>query len=176
MYPISTEELWSSVRVTIEFLVTSLPKALLPRLFSFQLSETHTSFKNDGATVFLGTTNAAEMFWYLFPDLCLDTILVRSSTGNSSSCLGFCSDMHCQLWDLIWTGVCLSKSCPINWIYHRWTPINGNRMYPSSISSLIAKGLNTYVNKVFLQKCLNLFSLCHYGVLCVDCWGFFILI
>ena len=36
---------------------------------------------------------------------------------------GFCSDMHCQLWDLIYTGVCLSKSCQINWIYHRCTPI-----------------------------------------------------
>jgi hypothetical protein len=30
--PISTEELWSSVRVTIGFLVTSLTKALLPLL------------------------------------------------------------------------------------------------------------------------------------------------
>jgi hypothetical protein len=27
------------------------------------------------ANVFLGTFNAAEMFWYLSPDLCLDTIL-----------------------------------------------------------------------------------------------------
>jgi hypothetical protein len=41
----------------------------------------------------------------------------------------------------------------------RWTPIklrnisrmiNGNRMHLSSISSLIAKGLNTYANKVFM--------------------------
>ena len=32
--PISTEELWSSVRVTIGFLVTSLTKALLPQLVS----------------------------------------------------------------------------------------------------------------------------------------------
>ena len=32
--PISTEELWSSVRVTIGFLVTSLTKALIPRLLS----------------------------------------------------------------------------------------------------------------------------------------------
>ena len=32
--PISTEELWSLVRVTIGFLVTSLTKALLPRLLS----------------------------------------------------------------------------------------------------------------------------------------------
>ena len=46
--------------------------------------------------------------------------------------------------------------------------------------SLIARCLNTYVNKVFLffilKKCTNisknLFSLCHYGVLCVDWWGF----
>ena len=30
----STEELWSSVRMTIVFLVTSLTKALLPRLLS----------------------------------------------------------------------------------------------------------------------------------------------
>ena len=30
--PISTEKLWSSVRVTIEFLVSSLTKALHPRL------------------------------------------------------------------------------------------------------------------------------------------------
>jgi hypothetical protein len=35
------------------------------------------------ATVFLGTFNAAEMFWYLSPDLCLDTILSWSSTDNS---------------------------------------------------------------------------------------------
>ncbi|KAK6308683.1 hypothetical protein J4Q44_G00201460 [Coregonus suidteri] len=52
--------------------------------------------------------------------------------------------------------------------------INGNKMHLSSISSLIAKGLNTYVNKVFLifntfaKMSKNLFSLCHYGVLCVD--------
>ena len=32
--PISTKELWSSVRVTIGFLVTSLTKAHLPRLLS----------------------------------------------------------------------------------------------------------------------------------------------
>ena len=32
--PISTEELWSSIRVTIGFLVTSLTKVLLPQLLS----------------------------------------------------------------------------------------------------------------------------------------------
>ena len=35
------------------------------------------------STVFLGTFKAAEMFWYPSPDLCLDTILSRSSTDNS---------------------------------------------------------------------------------------------
>jgi hypothetical protein len=47
--------------------------------------------------------------------------------------------------------------------------MNGNRMHMSSISSLIAKGLNTYVNTVFLffifanilKTCL--FLLRHYG-------------
>ena len=54
--------------------------------------------------------------------------------------------------------------------------INGNRMHMSSISSLIAKGLNTYVNKVFLffifsklaNISKNLFLPCHNWVLCVD--------
>ena len=34
-YPISTQDPWSSARVTIGLLVTSLIKALLPRLLSF---------------------------------------------------------------------------------------------------------------------------------------------
>ena len=74
--PISTEELWSFVRVTIGYLVTSLTKALLPRLLSlpgqpalgrvlmvpiiFQLRILE-------ATVFLRTFNAAEMFLYPSP-------------------------------------------------------------------------------------------------------------
>jgi hypothetical protein len=36
--------------------------------------------------------------------------------------------------------------------------INGNTMHLSSISSLIAKGLNTYVNKVFLFFIFNTFA------------------
>jgi hypothetical protein len=54
--------------------------------------------------------------------------------------------------------------------------INGNRMHLTSILSLIAKGPNTYVNKefvMFANKSKNLFSLCHYGILCVDWWGKF---
>ena len=88
---ISTEELWSSVRVTIGFLVTFMTKGLLPQLLSCRATSFRKSlggsellkFKNDEATVFLGTFNAAEMFWCPSPDLCIDTILSRSSTDNS---------------------------------------------------------------------------------------------
>ena len=90
--PVSTKEFVSSVRVTIVFLVISLTKVFLPRLlilagrsalgrvlvvpnfFNLRIME---------ATVFLGTFNSAEMFWYPSPDLCLNTILSRSSTDNS---------------------------------------------------------------------------------------------
>ena len=90
--PISTEELWSFVRVTMEFLVTSLTKALLPRLLSLagrpalgRVLVVSNSFhlRMMEATMFLGTFNAAELFWYPSPDLCLDTILPRSSMDNA---------------------------------------------------------------------------------------------
>ena len=90
--PISTEELWSYVRVTIGFLVTSLTMALLPRLLSLAgrpalgrvlVVPNFFHLRMMEATVFLGTFNAAEMFWYSSPDLCLNTILSRSSTDNS---------------------------------------------------------------------------------------------
>ena len=89
--PISTEELYSSVRVTIRFLVTSLTKALLPRLLSLAgrpalgrvlVVPNFIHLRMMEATVFLETVNAAEMFWYHSPDLCIDTILSRSSTDN----------------------------------------------------------------------------------------------
>ena len=85
--PISTEELWSSVRVTIGFLVTSLTKALLPQIAQFCLAASSKKslggskllpFKNDGGHCILG-----EFFWYPSPDLCLDTILSLSSMDNS---------------------------------------------------------------------------------------------
>jgi hypothetical protein len=90
--PISTEELWSSVRVTIRFLVTYLTKALLPRLSSLAVLPAlgrvlvvpkFVHFRMMEATVFLGTFNAAKHFWYPSPDLCLYKNLSRSSTYNS---------------------------------------------------------------------------------------------
>ena len=90
--PISMEELWSSVIVTIGCLVISLTKAIhlqllslagRPALGSILVVPNFFHLRMMEATVFLGTFNAAEVFWYTSPDLCLDTILSRSSTDNS---------------------------------------------------------------------------------------------
>ena len=70
--PISTEELWSSVRETIGFLVTSLTKALLPQLLILARRSAlgrvvgvsnFFHLKMMEATVFLETFNAADIFW-----------------------------------------------------------------------------------------------------------------
>jgi hypothetical protein len=86
--------------------VTILTKFLLPRLLSLArrpalgrgfVVPNFFHLRMMEVDVVLGILNAAEMFWYPSPYLCPDTILSRSST----SWLCFCSDMHCQLWDLI---------------------------------------------------------------------------
>ena len=79
--------------------------------------------------------------------------------GKAHTCL-YKVTLNCGT---LYRQVCLSKSCPINLIYHKWTPscrnisraINGNRMHLSSISSDIAKGLNTCENKEFVLKLLK---------------------
>ena len=100
--PIYIEELWSSVRVTIRFLVTSLTKVFLPRLLSLAerpalrrvlVVPNFLHFRMMEANVFLGNFNAADIFWYHSPDLCLDTILPRSSTVNS---------FNLMAWFLLW--------------------------------------------------------------------------
>ena len=113
--------------------------------------------------VFLGTFNAADIFWYPSPDLYLDTILSQSSMDNS---------FHLKAWFLLWhalstVGAYIDSCVPFQIM------INGNRMHLSSILSFITKGLNTYVNKVFLYLFLQTllktcFLLCNCGVLCVD--------
>ena len=74
--PISTEELWSSVRITIGFLVYSLTKALLPRLLSLAwrsalgrvfVVPNFFHLRMMEATVFLGIFNAADIFLVHFP-------------------------------------------------------------------------------------------------------------
>ena len=82
-------------------------------------------FKNDGGRCVLGDLQCLQTFFAALPQICASThsCLGALRTICLTSWLGFCSDMHCQLRDLIQTGVCLSKSCPINCIYNRWTPI-----------------------------------------------------
>ena len=65
---------------------------VVPNFFDLRMVE---------ATVFLGTFYAADILWYPSPDLCLSTILSQSSRDKSFDLNDFCSDMHCQLWDLI---------------------------------------------------------------------------
>ena len=98
--PIATEELWSSVSVTIGCLVSSLTKTLLPRLLSLArrpalgrvlVVPNFFHLRMMEATVFLGTFNATDIFWYPSPDLCLNTTLSRSSEIYNSDI---------QLWDL----------------------------------------------------------------------------
>ena len=69
---ISTEELWSSVRVTIGFLVTSLTKALVPQLLSLASSRKGLGgskllpFKNDEGHCVLGDLQCCRHFWVPF--------------------------------------------------------------------------------------------------------------
>ena len=157
-FSITTDELWSSVRVTIWFLVTSLTKALLPRLLSLDERPAqgrvlwlknffHLRMMN--ATVFLGTFNAAEMFCYPSPVLELYVqFLWHHGLVFALTCTGNCGTLykqvcafpnHVQSIELTTIG----SSCR-----NISTMINGIRIYLSSISSLIACDLNTYVNKV----------------------------
>ena len=100
--PISTEELWSSVSVTIRILVTSLTKAFHPRLLSLALVVPNFfHLRMTETTVFLGTFNAAEFIWYPSPDLCLNTILSRSYTVNSFDLIGLVFALTCTVRDLI---------------------------------------------------------------------------
>ena len=73
--PIFTEELWSYVRVTIGFLVTSLTKALQARLLSLAgrpalgrvlVVPNFFHLRMMEATVFLGTFHAADIFFVPF--------------------------------------------------------------------------------------------------------------
>ena len=192
--PISTEELYSSIIVTIGLLV--LPDQgplhwffnlagrpavgrvlVIPNFFHWRMTE---------ATLFLGTFNPAEMFWYPSPELSLDKILPWRSTDNSFDLMA---------WFLFWQGtvnygilyrqVCafLNHVQSIEFTTGRLQSscrnisrmIDGNRMLLSSISSLIAKVLNTFVNKVFLyyicyiwaKNSKNLFlSLSLWGIVC----------
>jgi hypothetical protein len=74
--PISTEELWTSVRMTIGFLVTSVTKALLSPIAQFgQAANSGKSFgdfqllpfKNDGGHCVLGDLQCYRIVFMPFP-------------------------------------------------------------------------------------------------------------
>ena len=108
-----------------------------------------------------------QIFWYSFPDLCLDTILSRVRYGQflrphglvfALTCTVNCGTSYRQLCAFpnhvqsteFTTGILQSSCRNISRM------IIGNRMHPSSISSLIAKVLNVYVNNVCFLLFRNL--------------------
>jgi hypothetical protein len=106
--------------------------------------------------VFLGTFNAAKMFCYPSPDLCLDTIMSRCSTDKSFDLMAcFYSEPvlssvgpyidRCGPFQIMSNQLNLSHM-DSNKVIETSMMINGNRIHLSSI--FIAKDLNTYVNKV----------------------------
>ena len=72
-------------------------------------------FPDDGAHCALGNFQHYKQF-YTFPQIYASSqfYLGVLRTVPWTSWQSFCSDMHCQLWDLVQKGVFLSKSCPIN--------------------------------------------------------------
>ena len=83
---IATEELWSSVKVTIGFLGTTLSlggSKWLP-------------FKNDGGHCVLWDLQCCRYYLIPFP-----RSVPRHNPVSELFQFLFCSDMDCQLWDLI---------------------------------------------------------------------------
>ena len=151
--PISTEELWSSVRVIIGFLVTSLTKAHLPRLLSLAGRLGGSKLlpsKNDGSHCVLGDIQCCRHFLVDFPrseprhnpvtELYRQFLrpygLVFALTCTVNCGTGMCLSNHVQAIEFT-TGGFQSSWRNISRM------INGNRTHLSSISSLIWRGLNT---------------------------------
>ena len=166
--PISTEELQTSVKLTIRFLGTSLTKALLARLLSL------------AGQPALGRVLVATNFFHLRMMFCV--LVDLHCCRNVLVPFPRFVPRHNPVLELYGQflrshGLFLSLTCTINCgtLYRQVCAfqnhvqsiefntgglqsscrnisrmINGNRMHLSSILSLIAKGLNTYVNQTFL--------------------------
>ena len=155
--PISTQDLWSSARVTIGFLVTSL--TLLPRLLSlatFRKSPgcSKLPFKNYGGHCALENLQRSRHF---STQSCLWALQAVPSTF-ALICIVSCETFYRQ--------VCAFQ----NWIEFTTGGLQ---------SSVIAMGQNTCqcdisvfpLQNKFAQISRILFSLCLYRVLSVDRWG-----
>ncbi len=111
---------WSSTRLTIRFFLTTLTKALLHQLLSLARRPAHkeswlfqtSSIKFNRDYMLLWAFNGAAFFFQMCG-------LTQTCFWALKSVLGFCSDMHYQLLDLMLRNVCLSKSYPFSWICHR---------------------------------------------------------
>jgi hypothetical protein len=89
-------------------------------------------------TVFLGAFNTAGMFWYPFPRTVPRHNPVSELYGENLWPHGMVFALTFTVnYGTLYRCVCLSESCPINWIYHRLTQscrnisrmINRNRMH-----------------------------------------------
>ncbi len=124
---------WSSTRVAIRFLVTTLTFHPSPSIGQF--GQEASSRKSPGcfklllwimeATCFCEPSMKQNFFLNSSPDVWLDAILFLSSTGRFffTSGLGFCSDMHFQPLKLLLRRVCLSISYSFNLICLRLTSL-----------------------------------------------------
>jgi hypothetical protein len=114
------------------------------------------------------------MFWYPSPDLCLDTILSRSSTDNSFDLMA---------WFLLWYA--LSTVAPyidrcafpnhaqsiefiIGGLQSSCRNIKDDQ-WKQNAPELNSEVVKTYIQLFNFPK--NLFLLCDCVVLCVDWWG-----
>ena len=119
--PISTEELWSSVRVTIGFLVASLTKALLPRLLSLAwrpalgrvlVVPNFFHLRMMEATVFLVTCRHVLVpFPRSVPQHNPVSELIEQFLRPHSLVFALTSTVNCGT---LYRQVCLSKLCPTN--------------------------------------------------------------
>ena len=166
---ISTEELWISVRLTIGFLVTSLTKALLPRIALFDWAASSRKslggskvlpFKNDGVHCVLGDLQCCIHFLVAFPrpmprhnpvselyrqflrphGLVFALIYTDNCGTLYRQVCAFPN--HVQSIEFITGG--FQTSCR-----NMSRMINENRVHLSSVLRLIAKGLNTNVKRYF---------------------------
>lgn len=120
--PIATN-IWSSVKVTVDYSVTSLTKDLLTHFLSInpwipsisQLLRSLCSWKYSklwsGFLLILRSMPHRHFFiWGL-------------QRFHWTSLLGFCLNICSELWDLIYTRECLCKLCPVNPDSHKWSPV-----------------------------------------------------
>ena len=186
--PISTEELWGSVKETIRFLVTSLTKALLTPIPLFARAASSRKslggsklrpFKNDGGHCSWGSSMLQiYIYWYPSLDLWLDTILSRSSTDNSFDLMAWF--LLCHSLSTLYRQVC---AFPNNVQSTEFTPsglqsscrnisrmINGNRTHLSKGSEYLCKlGISVLIFR-HLQKCLQTclhFVMMGYCIVCI---------